>query len=138
MELPAGYKVEYTHNRLYEHLPRGMSFVTTLSAKGGSTKAEIFDGAGVLVTTGVAACSIDENYNKKIGRNVSLGRALKSLELIKAITDKSSNVEFDGAKMTVDIPAAPDTPMPSEQKIPSAGHTLTHEDWLLGEDCWQF
>ena len=49
------------------------------SPRGGHTTCQIKlpDGSEVV---GVAECSQLDNYSKKIGRNISLGRALKRLE----------------------------------------------------------
>jgi len=45
---------------------------------GGTTIAEVWDG-DEIVAIGEAVCSDRDNYNKKIGRRISLGRALKQL-----------------------------------------------------------
>lgn len=50
-----------------------------LSHRGGVTICDIFDEEGNCLSTGMAICSPLDNFNKKIGRDISLGRALKEL-----------------------------------------------------------
>ncbi len=45
---------------------------------GGTTIAEVYQGED-LIATGQAVCSNKDNYSKKIGRQIALGRALKEL-----------------------------------------------------------
>ncbi len=74
--LPDGYTVKYEHRRRYmlaaHHMPNP-------EAKGGSTVAHVYDAEGTLVAEGTAIVHPNDNYNKRIGRAVSLGRALKQL-----------------------------------------------------------
>lgn len=74
-ELPEGHKVEFEHNRSISFVRGGMRF----EPRGGATIARILDDNGKLVAEGTAVCSPKDNYNKSIGRQISLGRALKNL-----------------------------------------------------------
>lgn len=49
-----------------------------ISPCGGLTVAQIYDGEK-LIAEGTALCSPDDNFNKKIGRAIATGRALKEL-----------------------------------------------------------
>lgn len=49
-----------------------------INPRGGVTIAEIWDGK-TLVARGEAYCSHKDNYSKKIGRNIAVGRAMKRL-----------------------------------------------------------
>lgn len=84
---PEGSKVFITHYRYTTEdngmtLPakfireKGLPFV----AKGGSTKAvvKLEDGREV---TAFSVCSRVDSFNKRIGRTIAIGRALKSLEM---------------------------------------------------------
>lgn len=51
-----------------------------LASKGGATRVEILDDDGVVLAVGTAQCRADENFSRKIGRAVALGRALKELK----------------------------------------------------------
>jgi hypothetical protein len=70
--LPEGFTVEFQHQRYYDQSGQ-------IQAKGGVTLASIFDSDGVIVAQALAACSPHDNFNKRIGRDISLGRALKKL-----------------------------------------------------------
>ena len=82
--LPEGFTVIYDHERPYvvgnmlvvgfrvngqQPLPRG-----------GCTVATILDADRNLVAFGEATCHERDNYNRRIGRMIALGRALKNLE----------------------------------------------------------
>lgn len=61
----AGYKVRVLHNRLYNGVDP--------DAKGGSTQVVIDSPSGEHFS-GLAICSKKENYNKKLGVKIALGR----------------------------------------------------------------
>jgi len=51
-------------------------------ACGGMTECDLVDPeSGTVIVTGYAHCSILDTFNKRIGRDISLGRAIKSLKL---------------------------------------------------------
>lgn len=87
--LPDGYKAYVTHFRRF----RGrMEFLTRFDAmnegieeppmpSGGATEATIVDPEGNIVAADYALCSYRDNYNKKLGRNIAIGRALKNMSI---------------------------------------------------------
>ncbi len=73
------YSVKYTHIRSYESVhPGKFDQAKRISSRGGTCIAEVYDG-DLLLTTGYADCHESDNYNKRIGRDISRGRALKKL-----------------------------------------------------------
>ena len=76
--IPEGYKVEFEHMRKTRQGDK-MDSGRTLDPRGGETWARVFDADGEHLTIGIAVCNEKDNYNKRIGRNISLGRALKNL-----------------------------------------------------------
>ena len=75
----AGYKVKVLHNRLYDgiylwqtHSPRPS--YSEADSKGGSTTV-IIDSPDGYHFEGHAICSNKENYNKKLGVRIALGRS---------------------------------------------------------------
>lgn len=64
-----GYKVRVLHHRKMN--PCGVS------CKGGTTVVQVRTPDGTELE-GIAVCSKKENYNKKLGVSIALGRALKN------------------------------------------------------------
>lgn len=80
-QVPDGLSVRYSHHRYLN--PDGK----TTNPKGGWTTAVLYDQPPAVVgneqpvrvvATGVAYCHLNDNFNRKIGRDIALGRALKS------------------------------------------------------------
>lgn len=68
-----GYQVRVFHNRYYLH--NG-----DVDCRGGVTKVEIHDSAHPYCgCVGVSLCSDKDNYNKKLGVRIALGRAMKMM-----------------------------------------------------------
>lgn len=65
----SGYKVRVLHHRKWN--PSG------ISCKGGTTVIQVRTPDGEELE-GIAVCSNKENYNKKLGVSIALGRALKN------------------------------------------------------------
>lgn len=81
------YSVKYTHIRAYEAAHPGKFDQTRkVSPQGGTTIAQVYDG-DLLLTTGYADCHESDNFNKRIGRDISRGRALKELAEQQASRD---------------------------------------------------
>lgn len=87
-QLPEGYTVKYRHRRMtargdmyslgsYE---RGLGEFLSVSPKGGETEAKVYGPDDAVVAIGVATCHERDNFNRRIGRDIALGRALKRLE----------------------------------------------------------
>lgn len=90
--IPEGATVHVKHLRYFEEL---LSPITTYEAgifavagppkpKGGITLAEI-EFADGTITRGYARCNPLDTYNKAIGRNVAIGRALKAAGKVGAV-----------------------------------------------------
>lgn len=86
-ELPEGLTYRVTHVRRYR---RGFPNSGRVLPKGGETIVEIgqviFDDEGKFerfdeIVRGEARCHSKEFYNRKIGRDVALGRAIKELSV---------------------------------------------------------
>ena len=73
-----GYKVRVIHSRPKITTKRmdGESF--EYSAKGGNTIIEITTPEG-LNAIGTAQCSVKDNWNRKVGNQIALGRALTKI-----------------------------------------------------------
>ena len=81
--LPEGYTVKYRYERPLVSRPAQRTDEveqTYFSPRGGLTEARIFDEHGNLVATGSAVCSPKDQFNKRIGRMIALGRALQKVE----------------------------------------------------------
>ena len=104
-ELPEGYTVKYTHGRFenrdvlrllgvylrgnFEEYREAFDATPTAdrrdldhpSTTGGVTTAVIYDTDGNEVARGVARCGVLDNYSRRIGRDISRGRALKNMKV---------------------------------------------------------
>jgi hypothetical protein len=69
-----GYKVKVLHFRNYIDKQRFCGFSSNLSEKGGSTRI-IIDSPTGKHFEGSAKCSKKDNYNKKLGVKIALGRS---------------------------------------------------------------
>jgi len=73
----AGWKVRVMHSR---PVLKCGNF-----GRGGETKIEITSPDGNLNTFGISYCAEEDNYNRKIGNEIALGRAWKhAVELMEA------------------------------------------------------
>lgn len=57
------------------------------------TVAGIFDRENHMLKIGVSVCSNNDNYNKKIGRTISEGRALKKPEFTTEVENYPQAIE---------------------------------------------
>jgi len=78
MITPDGIRYRVTHKRRWKIDPHAGQVWPPL-AKGGLTLVEILGENDVVVAAGIATCRPDENYNRRLGRTIALGRALKHL-----------------------------------------------------------
>lgn len=77
----AGFKVRVHHTRCTE-LVSGPQFTprpVTLS-KGGDTRIEVTTPDGQATVVGIARCSLQDSFNRKLGNQIALGRALMEFE----------------------------------------------------------
>jgi hypothetical protein len=91
-EIPEGLHARFEHVRI-ESEGRVLS-------RGGVTFCHIENEDNAEVAIGVASCNVKDQFNKKIGRDISLGRALKQLEAHK----RSFAGRVDLAARGVEIP----------------------------------
>ena len=78
-----GYKVRVMHARHYVTKQKISGTVLDLSARGGSTTIELTTPDKQHTVSGKAVCSLEDNFNKKMGNSIALGRALQQLENLK-------------------------------------------------------
>jgi hypothetical protein len=75
-----GYRVRVHHKRITEKHPNDKyrTVDPLINPRGGETVVEITDEKSGKTFVGTAKCSIKDNYNKKIGVQLSIERALLS------------------------------------------------------------
>ncbi len=71
----SGYKVRVLHTRNYKLVEHLDNITKQVTAKGGTTTIEITTPDGKNLT-GVAHCSNQDSYNKRLGVRIAIGRAL--------------------------------------------------------------
>ena len=91
MTIPDGLTVRFTHERMavvnYLGQTKPMTYwqarenEAELHPRGGRTIARLFNEHDELVAQGVACCGKRDNFNKRLGRCISLGRALDGLSV---------------------------------------------------------
>lgn len=74
----SGYKVRVIHTRNYDKINRLGGVYYEVSARGGRTRIEITTPEGIDVW-GEAICSNEDNWNRKIGNSIAVGRALQKI-----------------------------------------------------------
>lgn len=75
-----GYKVRVMHARHYttkHHLDGDSQEVT---ARGGSTTIEITTPDKQINVFGKSVCSLEDNFNRRVGNEIALGRAIEILK----------------------------------------------------------
>ena len=75
-----GYKVRVMHARHYVTKQKISGTVLDLSARGGSTTIEVTTPDKKHDVIGKSVCSVEDNFNRKLGNSIALGRALQQLE----------------------------------------------------------
>lgn len=91
--MPEGLKVRFRHERRLRNVWAGHTYLGTywdarrdglesqdILPQGGTTTCRLVSEDGAVVAEGVAVCSRRDNYCKRLGRDVSLGRALNALK----------------------------------------------------------
>lgn len=79
MELPEGLHFRFEHCRNYQAgVLTGSEDVIPVDPRGGTTIAHLENDENEVLEKGYAHCSKNEQYVKKIGRDIAAGRALKS------------------------------------------------------------
>lgn len=80
-----GYKVRVMHTRRYKAVNKLSGAVLELQAQGGSTTIELTTPDTQHTVFGKTVCSLEDNFNKKTGNAIALGRALKALQNAKEL-----------------------------------------------------
>lgn len=76
-QVPDGYDVHYEHERFEPRLIEGRTLNREVH---GRTTAFVQKDDGDVVAEGVAWCGIHDQFNRRLGRTIALGRALKKME----------------------------------------------------------
>ena len=65
------------------YVPQGLikKHGTTPEPKGGVTSAIIIDEDGEIISSGVAVCSDQDNFCRRTGRAIAVGRAFKKIRV---------------------------------------------------------
>ena len=74
-----GYKVRVLHTRNYDMKQRLGGEYRELSNFGGYTKIEVTTPDQSITVAGEAHCSTKDNFNRRVGNSIALGRALSKL-----------------------------------------------------------
>jgi hypothetical protein len=75
-----GYKVRVHHTRNHITKPTISGFKQILSNNGGETTIEITTPNMQYTASGTSVCSEKDNYNRRIGNSIALGRAWDKLQ----------------------------------------------------------
>ena len=75
----SGYKVRVIHTRNFEKIQKIDGIHMAISSRGGKTRIEITTPSGEDVV-GEAICSKEDNWNRKLGNSIALGRALQQIQ----------------------------------------------------------
>lgn len=78
----AGFKVRVLHARHYgtADITRMSGYEKRLSSKGGDTRIEITTPDKQTTVVGIAKCSLQDSFDRKLGNQIALGRALTEFE----------------------------------------------------------
>lgn len=82
----AGYKVRVYHARNFNNVLKMGGLATTLSPKGGKTTIEMTTPNKQHTVIAEAVCSVEDNFNHKLGNSIAVGRALQKLKVLENIT----------------------------------------------------
>lgn len=75
-----GWKVRVLHQRNYFLRNRMDGTSSEVCAKGGRTEIQLTSPDKAVNVSGVAVCSEEDNYDRKVGNAIALGRAWKEAE----------------------------------------------------------
>jgi len=79
----AGFKVRVLHARHYETVDATLRMsgpIRRLSGKGGNTRIEITTPDKQTTVAGIAKCSLQDSFDRKLGNQIALGRALTEFQ----------------------------------------------------------
>lgn len=75
-----GYKVRVMHTRDTKTVQKISGPIQEVSNFGGSTKIELTTPDMEWTTVGEAVCSVEDNFNRRFGNEIALGRAVSNLK----------------------------------------------------------
>lgn len=75
-----GYKVRVLHTRYQKIIPKFTGNAYEVSPRGGATVIELTTPDKQNTVIGESVCSSEDNFDRKVGNRIALGRALKQLE----------------------------------------------------------
>lgn len=78
----SGWKVRVLHQRCYFLRGRLNETSAEVCAKGGLTEIQITSPDKKINASGKSICSDEDNFNRKVGNAIALGRAWKEVENI--------------------------------------------------------
>ena len=78
----SGWKVRVIHKRHRDIVKKMDGDYPVISNFGGTTIIDVTSPEG-LSATGQSICSIEDNFDRRIGNSIALGRALQNLHSIK-------------------------------------------------------
>lgn len=85
----SGWKVRVLHQRNYFLRDKMDGTSSEVCAKGGNTEIQLTCPDKKFNVSGVAVCSDEDNYNRKVGNSIALGRAWKNY--IESLLDSVTN-----------------------------------------------
>ncbi len=77
-----GYKVRVIHKRHSIKVQKIMGVAHEISARGGSTTIEVTTPDKLHTVSGMSVCSLEDNFSRKVGNQIALGRAIKELDVV--------------------------------------------------------
>lgn len=75
-----GYKVRVLHTRHFTPVRKISGTYQEISNNGGSTTIEVTTPDQSRTVIGKAVCSLEDNFNRRVGNEIALGRALQQLQ----------------------------------------------------------
>jgi hypothetical protein len=76
-----GYKVRVMHSRYYQPVHKMDGVYKEVSSRGGSTTIELTTPDKQTTVFGKSVCSMEDNFNRRVGNAIALGRALNQLKI---------------------------------------------------------
>jgi hypothetical protein len=76
-----GYKVRVMHSRNYHPIHKMDGVYKEVSSRGGSTTIELTTPDKQTTVFGKSVCSVEDNFNRRVGNAIALGRALEQFKI---------------------------------------------------------
>ena len=92
----SGYKVRVMHIRHRNLINKIDGVYPEISNFGGSTTIEVTTPDGLHTASGKSVCSIEDNFNRRVGNAIALGRAMELLDNIINMSELSSKKQTSG------------------------------------------